>query len=54
MSVKNDLRDASLAELAAELRERGWRAIPVEVLAMLAAGAATGFWPATEKGSDEQ
>jgi hypothetical protein len=51
---KNELRDASLDELSMELRERGWRIIPVELLAALAAGAATGFWPAVDKGKDGQ
>lgn len=50
--VKNALRDASIAEIAAEARERGWRLIPTEFLGAIASGAATGFWPSTKEGKN--
>lgn len=48
-----DLKDASIAELAAEAKERGWRLIPTWVFALLSAGINTGYWSMTEKESEE-
>lgn len=52
-SEKTALRDASLHDLVEELKERGWRVIPTETMAMLVSGATTGYWPAIKDGSDD-
>lgn len=48
--MKGKLADASLDELSRELRERGWRIIPLEMAGALVSGLSTGWWPATDKG----
>lgn len=50
--MKNDLGEYTLNDLSEELRRRGWRIVPVNVLAMLAGGIATGFWASVKEESD--
>lgn len=47
------LKDASVSELAAELKERGWRVVPTWVFALLASGTTTGYWSTVEKEDEE-
>lgn len=48
MSKRVDLKDASISEIADELRERGWRMVPAWVFATLSAGINTGYWTTRE------
>lgn len=43
------LRDASTEQLAEEAQKRGWRLIPIWLLATIAGGTATGCWTTPER-----
>jgi hypothetical protein len=48
-----DLKDASTAQIAEELRERGWRIVPSWVFALLSGGINAGVWTTPERTFEE-
>lgn len=53
MNHRTDLKDACVSEIAAELKERGWRIVPSWVFGLLSAGVNTGYWSTPEMKDEE-